>query len=109
MTAIGDIGSVIGWISDIRHKVASAVEEQSLTTGEIICNLAEAVKGGAAISQSIAAVAEAARGGATGVVETEKPAEAVERMAEELDELLAALPVWSRGASDWGKDVAFST
>ena len=87
--AIGEIGSVIGQISDIQNNVASAVEEQSLTTNEITRNLAEAAKGGAAISKSIAAVAEAARSGATGVVETQKSAEAVEHMAEDLHELLA--------------------
>jgi methyl-accepting chemotaxis protein len=89
VTAIAEIGSVIGKISDIQNNVASAVEEQSLTTNEITRNLAEAARGGAAISKSIAAVAEAARCGATGVVETQKSAEAVERMAEELHELLA--------------------
>src|SRR5271166_651029 len=89
VAAIGQIGSVIGQISDIQNNVASAVEEQSLTTNEITRNLAEAAKGGTAISKSIAAVAEAARCGATGVVETQKSAEAVERMAEELHELLA--------------------
>jgi methyl-accepting chemotaxis protein len=89
VTAIVEIGSVIGRISDIQNNVGSAVEEQSLTTNEITRNLAEAVRGGTAISKSIAAVAEAARCGATGVVETQKSAEAVERMAEELHELLA--------------------
>jgi len=89
VTAIGEIGMVIGQISDIQNQVANAVEEQSLTTNEITRNLAEAAKGGAAISKSIAAVAEAARCGATGVVETQKSAQAVERMAEELHELLA--------------------
>jgi len=89
VVAIGEIGSVIGQINDIQSHVASAVEEQSRTTNEITCNLAEAAKGGAAISKSIAAVAEAARCGATGVVQTQESAETVERMAEELHELLA--------------------
>jgi len=89
VAAIGQIGSVIGQISDIQNNVASAVEEQSLTTNEITRNLAEAAKGGTAISKSIAAVAEAARCGATGVIETQKSAESVERLAEELHELLA--------------------
>ena len=67
----------------------SAVEEQSLDHQRDHANLAEAARGGVAISKSIAAVADAARSGATGVVETQKSAEAVERMAEELHELLA--------------------
>ena len=95
--AIGEISSVIGRISDIQSNVASAVEEQSLTTNEITRNLAEAAKGGAAISESIAAVAEAARCGATGVVETQKSAEAVERMAEELHELLGRFHYETQG------------
>lgn len=89
VVAIAEIGSVIGQISDLQNHVAGAVEEQSRTTNEITSNLAEAAKGGAAISKSIAAVAEAARCGATGVVETQKSVQAVERMAEELHELLA--------------------
>ncbi len=89
VVAIAEIGSVIGQISELQNHVATAVEEQSLTTNEITSNLAEAAKGGASISKSIAAVAEAARCGATEVVETQKSAQAVERMAEELHELLA--------------------
>jgi len=97
VTAIGEIGTVIGRISDIQNHVASAVEEQSLTTNEITSNLAEAAKGGAAISKSIAAVADAARCGASGVVETQKSAEAVERMAEDLHELLARFQYEAEG------------
>ena len=89
VAAIGQIGLVIGQINDIQNNVASAVEEQSVTTNEITRSLAEAARGGAAISHSIAAVAEAARSEATGVVQTQKSAETVERMAEELHELLA--------------------
>ncbi len=89
VAAIGQIGLVIGQINDIQNNVASAVEEQSVTTNEITRSLAEAARGGAAISNSIAAVAEAARSEATGVVQTQKSAETVERMAEELHVLLA--------------------
>ncbi len=89
VAAIGQIGLVIGQINDIQNNVASAVEEQSVTTNEITRSLAEAARGGAAISHSIAAVAEAARSEATGVVQTQKSAETVERMAQELHALLA--------------------
>jgi methyl-accepting chemotaxis protein len=61
VAAIEQIGSVIGQINDIQNTVASAVEEQSVTTNEITRNLTEAAKGGADISHSIAGVAEAAR------------------------------------------------
>ena len=89
VSAIRQIGVVIGQINDIQNNVAGAVEQQSVTTNEITRSLAEAAKGGAAISKSIAAVAEAARCGATGVEQTQKSAETVERMAGELHELLA--------------------
>jgi methyl-accepting chemotaxis protein len=89
VAAIGQIGLVIGQINDIQNNVASAVEEQSVTTNQITRSLAEAARGGAAISHSIAAVAEAARSEATGVVQTQKSAETVERMAGDLHALLA--------------------
>ncbi len=89
MAAIGQIGSVIAQINEIQNHVAGAVQEQSVTTVQITHNLAEAAQGGAAISKSIAAVAEAARSETAGVVRTQKTAETVERMAEQLDELLS--------------------
>src|SRR5207248_3908370 len=46
VAAIGQIGVVIGQINDIQNTVASAVEEQSVTTNEITRNLSEAAKGG---------------------------------------------------------------
>ncbi len=100
VAAIGQIGLVIGQINDIQNNVASAVEEQSVTTNEITRSLAEAARGGAAISQSIAAVAEAARSEATGVIQTQKSAETVERMAEELHELLARFQYQRPGIPD---------
>ncbi len=89
VAAIGQIGVVISQINDIQNNVASAVEEQSVTSNEITRSLAEAARGGAAISQSIAAVAEAARSEAAGVVQAQKSAETVESMVNELHELLA--------------------
>lgn len=61
----------------------------SVTTGEITRNLAEAAKGGAAISKSISAVAKAAHSGAAGVVQTQESAATVQHMAHQLHELLA--------------------
>ena len=88
ISAIEQIGSVIGQINDIQNTVASAVEEQSVTTNEITRNLSEAAKGGADISQSIAGVAEAARTTTGGAGQTQKSAESLEKLAEELQTLM---------------------
>jgi len=88
ISAIEQIGSVIGQINDIQNTVASAVEEQSVTTNEITRNLSEAAKGGADISQSIAGVAEAARTTTGGAGQTQKSAESLEKLAEELQTLI---------------------
>jgi methyl-accepting chemotaxis protein len=97
VSAIEQIGSVIDQINDIQNTVASAVEEQSVTTNEITRNLTEAAKGGVDISQSISGVAEAARQGASSVVQTQKSAESLERMAEELERLMAGFRYKSAG------------
>src|SRR5262245_25000627 len=43
--AIGQISKIINQINDIQNTIASAVEEQTATTGEISRNVAEAAKG----------------------------------------------------------------
>jgi methyl-accepting chemotaxis protein len=86
--AIGQIGTVIGQINDIQTTIASAVEEQSATTNEIGRNLAKAAKGTTDISHNIAGVAEAARSTTAGASETQKSAQALERMAAELQGLV---------------------
>jgi methyl-accepting chemotaxis protein len=106
--AIGQIGTVIGQINDIQTTIASAVEEQSATTNEISRNLAEAAKGTTDISHNIAGVAEAARSTTAGASETQKSAQALERMAAELQGLVgqfkyedstASAKVWSGSSS----------
>ncbi len=88
VTAIGEIGAVIRQINDIQTTIASAVEQQSATTNEISRNLAEAAKGATDISHNIAGVADAARSTTAGAGETQKSAQALERMAAELQSLV---------------------
>jgi methyl-accepting chemotaxis protein len=106
--AIGQIGTVIGQINDIQTTIASAVEEQSATTNEISRNLAEAAKGTTDISHNIAGVAEAAQSTTAGASETQKSAQALERMAAELQGLVGqfkyedtavSAKVWSGNSS----------
>ena len=87
--AIGQIGSVIVQINDIQNTIASAVEEQSATTNEISRNLAEAARGSSEITKNITGVAEAARSTTAGATDTQKSAQSLERMAGELQGLIA--------------------
>ena len=89
VAAIGQIGSVIVQINDIQNTIASAVEEQSATTNEISRNLAEAAHGSSEITKNISGVAEAARSTTAGANDTQKSAQALERMAAELQGLIA--------------------
>ena len=58
--AIGEISSIIGQISQIQTTIASAVEEQTATTGEMSRNVTEAARGSLEIAANITAVAQAA-------------------------------------------------
>jgi methyl-accepting chemotaxis protein len=87
--AIGQIGTVIVQINDIQNTIASAVEEQSATTNEISRNLAEAARGSSEITKNITGVAEAAHSTTAGATDTQKSAQSLERMAAELQGLIA--------------------
>ena len=87
--AIGQISNVIVQINDIQNTIASAVEEQSATTNEISRNLAEAARGSSEITKNITGVAEAARSTTGGASETQKSALSLERMAADLQGLVA--------------------
>ncbi|ABF40673.1 methyl-accepting chemotaxis sensory transducer [Candidatus Koribacter versatilis Ellin345] len=89
VSAIAEIGAVINQISDIQTTIASAVEEQSVTSNEISRNLAEAAKGNVDITRNVTGVAEAARVTTTGAAETQKSAKSLERMAVELKKLVS--------------------
>jgi methyl-accepting chemotaxis protein len=89
VSAIEQISTVIVQINDIQNTIASAVEEQSATTNEISRNLGEAAHGSSEITKTIAGVAEAARSTTAGANDTQKSAQALERMAAELQSLIA--------------------
>ena len=89
VSAIAQIGKVIGQISDIQNTIASAVEEQSATTNEISRNLAEAAKGGMEITRNVTGVAEAAKMTTGAATDTQKSAQGLETVASELQKLLS--------------------
>jgi methyl-accepting chemotaxis protein len=87
--AIGQIGKIINQINDIQNTIASAVEEQTATTGEIGRNVAEAARGSREIAQNVTAVAQAARGTTEGAGDTKKSADELSRMAHDLQKLVS--------------------
>jgi methyl-accepting chemotaxis protein len=87
--AIAQIGKIINQINDIQNTIASAVEEQTATTGEISRNVAEAAKGSSEIAQNISGVAQAARSTTEGAGNTKSSADELSRMAADLQKLVA--------------------
>jgi methyl-accepting chemotaxis protein len=84
IVAIGKIGETIQQIKDISNSIATAIEEQLATSGEIGRNLAEAARGSGEISLGIVKVAEIARDTAGSSENTQKSAEELARLAAEL-------------------------
>jgi len=88
VTAIGEISETINQIYDFSNTIASAVEEQTATTKEIVRNVGEAAKGTMEIAQNISGVAHAARETTAGANETQKAASSLSEMAAELQTLV---------------------
>ena len=86
--AIGQIGKIINQINDIQNTIASAVEEQTATTGEISRNITEAAKGSSEIARSITGVAQAARSTTEGADNTRSSADSLSKVAHELQSLV---------------------
>jgi methyl-accepting chemotaxis protein len=87
--AIAQIGKIINQINDIQNTIASAVEEQTATTGEISRNVAEAAKGSSEIAQNITGVAQAARSTTEGASNTKGSADELSKIALDLQKLVS--------------------
>ncbi|GII23612.1 methyl-accepting chemotaxis protein [Planosporangium mesophilum] len=85
---IAHITEVIGQISGFQETIASAVEEQSVTTSEMSRNVAEAATGATEIASNITRVATAAQSTSDGVNESRRTAEDLARMSGELQQLV---------------------
>ncbi len=59
--AIGEISNVIGQVNDVAHTIASAVEEQSVTTKEIAENVSHTADAAETVSSAVGQSAEAAQ------------------------------------------------
>jgi methyl-accepting chemotaxis protein len=88
ITAIDQIGSVIGEINDTQTTIAGAVEQQSATTSEIGRNVTEAASGSTEIARNITGVAAAAGATTSSAGDTQRAADDLARMADELRELV---------------------
>jgi methyl-accepting chemotaxis protein len=88
VSAIAEIGTVIEKIDALQTKIAAAVEEQSVTTGEIGRNIAEATTGSSEIAENIVQVARAAQSTAEGAANTQVSSQELSRMAQALQRLV---------------------
>ncbi len=88
VTAIGEITAVIEKIDLLQTKIATAVEEQSVTTNEISRNIGEATTGSTEIAQNIVQVAQAAQSTAEGASNTQLSSQELARMAQGLQRLV---------------------
>jgi methyl-accepting chemotaxis protein len=82
--AIAEITTIINQVNDISNTIASAVEEQTVTTTEIGRNVQEAAKGSGEIANNIAGVAIAAKSTAEGAQSVQRSSQAVSEMAGQL-------------------------
>lgn len=87
--AIAQIGKIINQINDIQNTIASAVEEQTATTGEISRNVAEAALGSNEIARNITGVAQAARSTTEGATNTKTAADELAKIAIDLQKLVS--------------------
>jgi methyl-accepting chemotaxis protein len=87
--AIAEISAIIGRINDYQLTIASAVEEQSATTGEMNRNVAEAAAGAGEIADNIGGVAAVARATTESVEESRRAADELASVSGELQSLVA--------------------
>jgi len=105
--SIGEIGHVIRNVNDVSRTIASAVEEQSITTKEIAQNIAQTAAAAdtvcTAVSQSasaaqeitrnIAGVDQAARQSSQGAAQTQTSGTELSRMSEQLQSMVGQFKV----------------
>jgi methyl-accepting chemotaxis protein len=91
VTSIGDVSKVIDEINGISTTIASAVEEQTATTGEMSRNVSDAAKGSQNISENLSSLAEAVAATKQGAGDTQIASADLSKMAGELRVLIEDL------------------
>ncbi|MEV1289238.1 methyl-accepting chemotaxis protein [Micromonospora sp. NPDC049679] len=82
--AIGNISRIIGKINDYQVTIASAVEEQTATTGEMTRSVGDAAQGTTEIATNIAGVAAAAQATTSNLIEANQISAELADLANEL-------------------------
>jgi len=93
INAIDSIRGIVNHVNELSATIASAVEEQTVTTNEINRTLSEASSGVGEISSNIAGVAAAARNVSQGAAETQTAARMLSDLATELQAQVAQYKV----------------
>ena len=88
VSAIGQIGQIITRSTTFQNTIASAVEEQTATTNEIVAQRQRGGRGSGEIAQNITGVARAAQGTSAGAGDTDRAAGELSRMAAEMQRLV---------------------
>ena len=91
--AIDEIGHVIDQINDYQASIAGAVEEQSVTVGDMGSSVDEVVAGTSAMTGSINGVADSAETTSASVVQTETASRELAGMGGRLTALVARFRV----------------
>ena len=94
MVSIEEISNIINKINDISSLIASAVEEQAATTGEMGRSVSTAASSSANIASNIGTVSEAAQSTTEGAANTQVAASDLAKIASELQDLVAKFKVW---------------
>ena len=87
--AIADVTGIINQINDISNSIASAVEEQTVTTNEINRSMGEAARGVSDITHNMTGVVSAAQNTTTGATEAQCAAQDLSKNAAKLQAVLA--------------------
>jgi len=86
--SISTITGIINRMNDITTTIATAVEQQSVTTSEMSRNIGEAAKSSEAIVSSVGGVAQVAEGTTRGATDSKKAAGELARMSTGLQTLI---------------------
>ena len=87
--AIEEISAIINQINDISNSIASAVEEQTVTTNEIGRSVTEAAQGVGNIAKNIGGVAVAAKNTTQGANDTQRASQELSQMAARLQQVVS--------------------
>jgi methyl-accepting chemotaxis protein len=93
LASIEEITAIINKINDISSVIASAVEEQAATTGQMGSSVAEAASGSTTIAINIKTVAQAARSTTEGAANSQQSAASLARVAAELQSLIGKFKI----------------